>query len=59
VQAGRNTLDFIANHPAVWKTFRGLGHVAESPTTQAIGEGVQKVATNAAGRATEPDKDKE
>lgn len=55
VQAGRNTLDFIANHPAVWKTFRGLGNAAESPTTQAIGEGVQKVATNAVGRSAEPD----
>ncbi len=59
VQAGRNTLDFIANHPAVWKTFRGLGAAANSPITQGIGKAAQIGATNAAGRATEPDKDKE
>jgi hypothetical protein len=58
VQAGRNTLDFIANHPAVWKTFRGLGHAAESPITEGVGKAAQIGATNAAGRATEPDKDK-
>lgn len=55
VQAGRNALDFIANHPAVWKTFRGLGQAAESPITEGVGKAVQIGATNAAGRATEPD----
>lgn len=56
VQAGRNTLDFIANHPAVWKTFRGLSHAVESPITESVGKAAQIGATNAAGRATEPNK---
>lgn len=49
VQAGRNLLDFAANHPWTWKTFRGLGHVADSEAAQGVAKVAKTAATNAAG----------
>lgn len=51
VQAGRNVLDFVANHPWTWKTFRGLDSGAVRSTAKfarnaAVSLGSTAVADN-------------
>lgn len=51
MQAGRNALDFIANHPWTWKTFRGLGAAAENPGVQKAAGAAEPVVAHEAAEA--------
>jgi hypothetical protein len=51
IAAGRNLLDYVANHPATWKMFRAAGKVAESKGLASVTSAATKAAGVGAAKA--------
>jgi hypothetical protein len=49
--AARNYIDFVANHPAVWKTLKAGSQFAENPEVQQGAADATRVAAHEAGQA--------
>lgn len=41
IAKGRDFLDYVANHPKTWATFRGIGRAAQSPTAAKVAQGIK------------------